>query len=69
MVRTASANAHAAATERRAPRRAGDIGAVRTLLPYLWEYKGRVLAALAHLEHGGPSPASGGTAPQTGTNR
>ncbi len=29
----------------------------------------RVLAALAHLEHGGPSPASGGTAPQTGTNR
>ena len=31
----------------------------------------RVLAALAHLEHGGPRPssASGGTAPQTGADR
>ncbi len=31
----------------------------------------RVLAALAHLEHGGsrPAPGSGGAAPQTGTNR
>lgn len=29
----------------------------------------RVLAALAHLEHGGPSPASSGPASQTGTNR
>ena len=31
----------------------------------------RVLAALAHLEHGGPRPSSapGGTASQTGTNR
>ncbi len=29
--------------------RLGDFGAVRTLLPYLWEYKGRVLAALTCL--------------------
>jgi DNA-binding NarL/FixJ family response regulator len=31
----------------------------------------RVLAALAHLEHGGPRPSSdsGGTAPQTGADR
>ena len=29
--------------------RRGDWATIRTLLPYLWEYKGRVLAALACL--------------------
>ncbi len=31
------------------PSRKGALGAIATLLPYLWEYKGRVLAALACL--------------------
>ena len=29
--------------------RRGDWATIRTLLPYLWEYKGRVLAAIACL--------------------
>ena len=29
--------------------RRGDWSTIRTLLPYLWEYKGRVVAALACL--------------------
>ena len=29
--------------------RGGDWATIRTLLPYLWEYKGRVIAALACL--------------------
>jgi hypothetical protein len=32
-----------------APKPIGDFGVVRKLLPYLWEYRGRVLLALAFL--------------------
>ncbi len=49
MARTASARAPSTVADRRTPRGTGDLGALRTLLPYLWEYKGRVLAALACL--------------------
>ena len=35
--------------QRRRARARGDWATIRTLLPYLWEYKGRVLAALACL--------------------
>lgn len=31
------------------PAAAGDLGVIRKLLPYLWEYRGRVLAALVFL--------------------
>ena len=50
---SASRMRHTSAS-RRAPRRArgGDWATIRTLLPYLWEYKGRVLAALACLVAG-----------------
>jgi ATP-binding cassette subfamily B protein len=32
-----------------APKPIGDFGVVRKLLPYLWEFRGRVLLALAFL--------------------
>ena len=45
-----SASALPAPAERNVPRtQRGDWTTIRTLLPYLWEYKGRVLAAIACL--------------------